>query len=112
MIDLTAQIEYALAANRGVNKRKRTGLNSDPVDGVVVIGDGRPIAVNGRTQAIVEQVINGEKSYWFWDPESDMQEIPGGAAGRGGFVATGLAETGRVSGRWDTGERNADGSVR
>ncbi len=112
VIDLTAQIEYALTANRGVNKSRRSGQSSDPVNGVVVLGDGRPIAVNGRAQAVVEQVIDGVKSYWFWDPETEMQEIPGGAAGRGGFVATGLAENGRVSGRWDTGERNADGSVR
>ena len=106
VIDLTAQIEYALAEKPQLRQRFKRRGNSQPSAGVIELGDGRPIAVNAKAQAVVEQVINGRKTYWFWDPLDDMREIPGGAAGSGGFVATGLAENGRVSGRWDTGERS------
>ncbi len=113
VIDLTAQIEYALAESPILRQRFHRGGNAKTSGGVIELGDGRPIAINAKAQAVVEQVINGMKTYWFWDPLDDMREIPGGPAGSGGFIATGLAEDGRVSGRWDTGERNTfDGSIR
>src|SRR5262249_9696957 len=75
-------------------------------------GDGRVIAINSSAQAVIEQIIDGVKTYWLWDRNNDPIEIPAGTAGRGGFIATSLSDAGVVGGRWNTGDLNSDLSIR
>ncbi len=113
VVDLTAQIGRVAQARAGGRKAPPTTAKPRLNAAGVVLGDGRTIAVNNQGHAVVEQILNGKYSYWLWNPQSGAVEIPGGSAGRGGFIATGLDENDRVAGRWDTGERNAgDGSIR
>ena len=111
VVDLTAEIARAVQA-RSRTAKSSSQANRPSTTESALMGDGRVIAINSNAEAVVEQIIDGVRSYWLWSPPVGATEIPGGTAGRGGFVATGLADSGRVSGRWDTGERNFDLSVR
>ncbi len=111
VVDLTAAIARVAqtrpAAKNSAMKAKRPRAAAD-----AAFGDGRVIAINSSAHAVVEQIIDGAKSYWLWTPLDGPVEIPGGSVNRGKFVATALSDSGRVSGRWDTGERNFDQSIR